>query len=64
METEIEALPKVWVVSWAYSDKSGSGLIRAFDSEETAKDLLDLLLKYGGERSYHIEAVEICKEYE
>ena len=62
--TEADSLPKIWVVSWAYSDKSGSGIIRAFESEETAKDLLGLLNAYGGQRGYYLEAVEICKEYD
>ena len=59
-----EQLPKVWIISWAYSDKSGGGIIRAFDNEDTAMDLLHLLNKFGGERSYFIEGVDICKEYD
>lgn len=55
--------PKVWVVSWIYSDRSGSGLIRAFDSEAKARDLLDLLLKHGGDRDYCIDPVEVEREY-
>ena len=61
----VSATSRVWVISWMYGDRSGTGFIRAFDSEERARDLLDLLLKHGGDgKHYCIDPVEIVREFD
>lgn len=55
---------KVWVLTWMYHDRSGNGFIRAFDNEQKARDLLDLLIKHTGtDRAYCLDAVEIERDY-
>jgi hypothetical protein len=56
-------MAKIWVVSWIYGDRSGSGLIRAFDSEAKARDLLKILNDCGGERQYCLDALDLEREY-
>lgn len=54
----------IWVVSWIYYDRSGSGLIRAFESEEKARDLLKILNENcDNVRSFCLDKLEIEKEY-
>ena len=58
------AQPSIWVVSWIYPDRSGSGLIKAFDSEEKARDLLRILNEYTDtSRRYCLDHLEIEREY-
>lgn len=65
MSEATDDLPKIWLISWMYHDRSGGGFIRAFDNEQTARDLLNLLLKHtGSDRDYNIDAVECCREYD
>ena len=51
-------------MSWIYYDRSGSGLIRAFESEEKARDLLKILNENcDNVRSFCLDKLEIEKEY-
>lgn len=54
----------IWLVSWMYHDRSGSGFVRAFDSEAKARDLFGLLIKHGGEKAYCIDEIQIEREYD
>lgn len=48
----------IYLVWWQYHDKSGSEFVRAFDNEEAANNLLDILKKHGGDgRNYQCTAV-------
>lgn len=59
-----DELPKVWVLSWCYHDRSGGGLIRAFDDEGKARDMHSLLIKHTGcDREYMIDPVECVRDY-
>lgn len=59
-----DGVSRVWVLTWMYHDRSGSGFIRAFDSEEKARALLNILLTHTGtDRAYCIDPVEIEREY-
>lgn len=65
MSEELEPMPKIWLISWMYSDRSGSGFIRAFDNEEMARDLLGILMKYGSDgKGYCIDAVDCVREFD
>lgn len=57
----MEQIESVWVLSWRYPDGSGSGVSRAYVSEERANHDKDLLNEAGGMKCYEIEQVPVYR---
>jgi hypothetical protein len=50
-------MKSVWVLIWTWSDRSGFGVVRAYDDEARARDDLDLVANDGTSRCYTLEKV-------
>lgn len=48
---------EIHILLWSYSDKSGSGAVRAYDSLSHAQNDLELMEKYS-DRKFEIQTVE------
>lgn len=53
----------IWLVHWEYGDKSGGDFVRAFGVKEDAEELLDILQKHGGEKTYLMHRVRFIESY-
>jgi hypothetical protein len=51
----------IYLIMWRYADNSGSGPVRAFDDEDAAKDLLNLLGAQDSQRSYSLVLVDLVQ---
>ena len=49
---------KIWVITWRYTDGSGSGCIRVFENKDTAQRDMDLLEMQDSPRCYELAEVE------
>lgn len=47
----------IWVVIWKYADGSGFGIVRAFEDQAGAEDLLKMLREHSESRAFLIEQV-------
>jgi hypothetical protein len=53
----------VYVVWWQYGDKSGMGLVRAFEDQGVADEFAALMVEHGDpSKNYHCDKVQ-CDAY-
>jgi hypothetical protein len=50
---------KIFIIMWWYSDKSGFGIVRAYDDEKTANGDLDMLRLHSGVKEFALETIDI-----